>query len=225
LYNDVSANDREILARVANYTMTSVERQLALIQAVRYLVLRPIPGCFVECGVWRGGSSMAAALTLIQQGKLDRELYLYDTFEGMTPPASVDRTPDGVLAETHLSRNVSGTDYRCIAGIDEVRRNMALTGYPEHQIHYVKGPVESTIPAQSPPASIALLRLDTDWYESTKHELVHLFPRLSEGGILILDDYGHWQGAKKATDEYLASLDRKFYMHRIDYTGRLLVKM
>jgi len=83
---------------------------------------------------------------------------------------------------------------------------------------------EQTIPAHSPPAPIALLRLDTDWYESTKHEMVHLFPLLREGGVLIVDDYGHWQGARKAIDEYLAEHARREYLRRIDYTGRLLVK-
>jgi len=101
---------------------------------------------------------------------------------------------------------------------------MVSTNYPQDRVHFVQGPVEQTIPAHSPPAPIALLRLDTDWYESTKHEMVHLFPLLREGGVLIIDDYGHWQGARKAIDEYLAGQARREYLYRIDYTGRLLVK-
>jgi hypothetical protein len=84
--------------------------------------------------------------------------------------------------------------------------------------------VEQTIPASSPRGAIALLRLDTDWYESTKHELLHLFPLLERGGILIIDDYGHWQGARRAVDEYLSQLPHSYFLHRIDYTGRLIVK-
>jgi O-methyltransferase len=174
--------------------------------------------------VWRGGSSMAVALTLVQERATDRHLYLYDTFEGMTPPTTADKTADGVLAIDHLHRDVDKTDYWCIAGTDDVQRNMAATGYVQERIHFVKGPVEATIPAQAPREPIALLRLDTDWYESTRHELIHLFPLLVEGGILIIDDYGHWAGARKAVDEYFAGQSRQFYLHRIDYTGRLLIK-
>ena len=83
---------------------------------------------------------------------------------------------------------------------------MASTGYPPDRVRYVKGPVERTIPDRLPGGPIALLRLDTDWYESTRHELLHLFPLLSPGGVLIIDDYGHWSGARKAVDEYLGGL-------------------
>src|SRR4051794_18949916 len=83
---DVSADEEKILLRISEFTMTTVERQLAVIQAVRHVVRSGIPGCFVECGVWRGGSSMATALTLMQEGITDRDLYLFDTYEGMPPP-------------------------------------------------------------------------------------------------------------------------------------------
>jgi hypothetical protein len=222
--SDISTDDRSILERIEPYTMTGVERQLALIQAVRHLVRRGIPGSFVECGVWRGGSSMAVALALTQERDTRRDLYLFDTFQGMTPPTDVDKTADGMLAKTHLDRDVDRTGCWCVADIDDVERNMASTRYPGDRLHLVKGPVEETIPAQSPSGPIALLRLDTDWYESTKHELIHLFPRLGDGGVLIIDDYGHWEGARKAVDEYFGGLPEKYYMHRIDYTGRLLVK-
>ena len=150
---------------------------------------------------------------------------LFDTFEGMTPPKDVDRTVDHTLAQTHLDRDVDKTgEVWAVAGLDDVRHNMRSTGYPQDHVRYVKGPVETTIPSHSPVSPIALLRLDTDWYESTKHELTHLFPLLAEGGILIIDDYGHWEGARKAVDEYFAASGRPFYLHRVDYTGRLLVK-
>jgi hypothetical protein len=221
---DLSAQEREVVSRVAPYTMTSVERQVALVQAVRHIVRAGVPGCLVECGVWRGGSSMAAALTLLQEGRGDRHLYLYDTFEGMTPPTDADRNADGALARDLLASDASPAGVRAIANLDDVRRNMASTGYPADHVHFVAGPVERTLPAEAPGEPIALLRLDTDWYESTKHELMHLFPRLVEGGILIIDDYGHWEGARRAVDEYLAALPRRYLLHRIDYTGRLGVK-
>ena len=221
---DLSHEDRVILEQVAPYTMTSVERQMALVSATRYLVRQNIPGCVVECGVWRGGSSMAVAYTLRQENAADRNLYLYDTFNGMTSPTDVDMTTDGTLAQTHLDNDVDKTLTWCVAGIEDVQRNMEATGYPQTRVHLIKGPVESTIPERSPAEGIALLRLDTDWYESTRHELIHLFPRLVDGGILIIDDYGHWTGARKAVDEYLANWRSPYYLHRIDYTGRLLIK-
>ena len=221
---DLSADDRAVLGRIAGYSMTDVARQISLVQAVRYLVRRGIAGSFVECGVWRGGSSMAVALTLAQEGDTGRDLYLYDTFEGMTPPTDADRTADGTSAQSHLDGDADKTGYWCVAGLDDVRRNMLSTGYPPDRVHYAKGPVEATLPAQSPTGPVALLRLDTDWYESTRHELVHLFPLLCEGGVLIIDDYGHWAGARKAVDEYLAGQPRPFFLHRMDYTGRLLLK-
>jgi len=222
---DLSGADCAIIERIAGYTMTSVERQAALIQAVRHLVRQKIEGCFVECGVWRGGSSMAMALTLAQEGDTSRDLYLFDTFEGMTPPKDVDRMFDGTLALTHLDFDLNKAGWVwAVAGIDDVRHNMRSTGYQQKLVRYVKGPVETTIPSHMPVGPIALLRLDTDWYDSTKHELTHLFPLLTEGGVLIIDDYGHWEGARKAVDEYFAAYGRPFYLHRIDYTGRLLVK-
>jgi O-methyltransferase len=222
---DASPEDRRILEAVAGYTMTSVERQLALISSIRHIVKAGIAGCYVECGVWRGGSSMAAALAFQQAGDTARELHLYDTFEGMTPPTAADRTPDGTLAQAHLDADPARTGVNwCVAGLEDVQRNMASTGYPKERVHFVRGPVEATIPSQSPAGPIALLRLDTDWYESTKHELIHLFPKLQPGGILIIDDYGHWEGAKKAVDEYFSTLKPPHYLQRVDYTGRLLVK-
>ena len=101
---------------------------------------------------------------------------------------------------------------------------MKRSKYNPKLIHYVKGKVETTIPEQAP-KQISLLRLDTDWYASTKHELENLFPRLSPGGILIIDDYGDWQGARKAVDEYVANHAPSLFLSRLDYTGRISVKL
>ena len=166
---------------------------------------------------------MTIALTLLAQGDRSRSLYLYDTFEGMSAPTADDKSLDGVPADELLDRDPKGTGLWCYATLDDVRANMLSTGYPADKIHLIKGKVEDTIP-QNLPASLALLRLDTDWYESTKHELTHLYPRLSAKGILVINDYGHWQGARKAVDEYLHERGDKVYLHRINYTGRILVK-
>jgi hypothetical protein len=113
---------------------------------------------------------------------------------------------------------------RAQAKLSDVQRNLGSTQYPHDQIRYIVGKVEETIPRYLP-GQIALLRLDTDWYSSTHHELSHLYPLLSPQGFLIIDDYGHWAGARKATDEYFAAHKHPPFLHRVDYTGRIAQKM
>jgi hypothetical protein len=220
---DLTPADRARVVRVAPFTMTSPERRASLLGAVEHLVRNRIAGDIVECGVWRGGSMMLIALALMDRGDTDRHLFLYDTFEGMSEPTAEDRSVSGESAQSQLDRTRKGEGVWCEAGIDDVRANMWSTGYPRDHIHFVKGKVEETIP-QTLPARIALLRLDTDWYESTRHELVHLYPLLSMHGALIIDDYGHWQGARQAVDEYFAASVEPVFLHRVDYTARLVIK-
>lgn len=213
------ARDLAIIENVQPYTMTSPERIVALCDAVRYLSRNRIEGAIVECGVWRGGSMMAAAAALLEQGDVERDLYLYDTFDGMTEPTPDDvdfrgRTGAGLLSyyEEKVAR----------APLDEVKMNMSRTGYPVERCSFVVGSVEETL-SHTRPAKIALLRLDTDFYESTKQEMVHLFPLLVPGGVLVLDDYGAWKGARRAVDDYLDALPYRPLLHRIDFTGRICV--
>jgi O-methyltransferase len=209
--------------RCAPATMTSIERMYALYQAVRHVHAAEIPGDVVECGVWRGGSSMLAALALDSLGERERHVWLYDTFAGMPPPSDVDRSIAGQQATALLERTDSAGEHtRAVAALDEVKANLASTGFPSKRLHFVVGMVEDTIPATAP-EQISVLRLDTDWYESTRHELQHLWPRLSPGGVLIIDDYGHWQGARRAVDEFFATVE-PVLLQRIDYTGRLALK-
>ncbi|HKW01839.1 MAG TPA: TylF/MycF/NovP-related O-methyltransferase [Vicinamibacterales bacterium] len=224
-YPDFDPSHLETLNLVRQYTMTSPERIHALIEAVKYITRRRIPGAVVECGVWRGGSMMAAAKTLLSLGAADRDLYLFDTYEGMSAPTDHDvdlsgRRAASVLAETSPA---DASSYWCYASLEDVQRSVATIGYPEARVHYVRGKVEQTVPAEAPD-QIALLRLDTDWYESTKHELQHLYPRLSSGGVLIIDDYGHWKGSRQATDEFIDATPGFGLLTRIDYTGRLAIK-
>jgi O-methyltransferase len=210
---------RTVWRAVQPFTMTSPERIYAAVEAARYVVRNQIPGAIVECGVWRGGSSMAMAMALQSLGVKDRHLYLYDTFTGMSEPTEVDIRRDG---ESSLLK-YEITDDWCRCGSEEVAANIAATGYPSEMVTLVKGKVEDTLP-DAAPSEIALLRLDTDWYESTRHELIHLYPRLSEGGVLILDDYGSWQGARKAVDEYFSGLATSPLLCRIDHTGRTAIR-
>jgi hypothetical protein len=222
---DFTAEHISIIQAVTPYTLTSAERLFSLIEAVRYITRRKIPGSIVECGVWRGGSMMAAALALRSLNSAERDLYLFDTFEGMPRPTAEDVHHTGTPAIKVFTELQTGEDSssECEATLPEVQAAMTLSGYDPRRIHYVQGKVEATIPRHAP-EHIALLRLDTDWYESTRHELEHLYSRLSPGGILIIDDYGDWQGARKATDEFIASHAPDLFLSRIDYTGRIAIK-
>lgn len=221
---DMEPDFRDSFLRCQPFTMTSVQRMYALYQAVRYVGRAGIPGDVVECGVWRGGSSMLAALTLQAVGDMSRMLWLYDTFEGMAKPEALDVDFRSVPAAGEWERNAKPdrNDW-AYASLDEVEANMKSTGYPVGQLRYVKGKVEETLPAAAPP-EIAVLRLDTDWFESTLHELRHLYPRLAPGGVLIIDDYGWWQGAKEATDRFVKESGAVLLMNKIDFTGRLAIK-
>jgi O-methyltransferase len=212
---------RDIISAVSPFTMTSPERLASLCQGIAYIVSNNIPGDIVECGVWRGGSTMAAALALKHFSETDRSLFLFDTFEGMPQPTDADVvTSTGQTADSIFK--ASNGEW-CLAREDEVRRNILSTDYPTDRIFLIKGMVENTIPEHSPD-QIALLRLDTDWYESTKHELRNLYPVLSPRGVLIIDDYGHWDGARRAVDEYIKEERLPLLLSRVDYTGRMTVK-
>jgi O-methyltransferase len=220
---DFDAATAAVVQSVAPFTMTSPERIFALRQAVMYVCRHGITGAIVECGVWRGGSMMAVAKTLLELGAR-RELHLFDTFDGMPPPADVDRDLSGSPAALALAREekATGSTWAC-SPLAEVEHAVLATGYPASLVHFVPGRVEETLPGRAP-ERIAILRLDTDWYESTRHELEHLYPRLVAGGVLIIDDYGHWEGARRAVDEFLARTGTPILLNRIDYTGRIGVK-
>lgn len=222
---DFNSFHKSIIDRVKNYTVTSNERLYATIESTRYILKKQIHGSFVECGVYKGGSMMAVALTLLSEGVSDRDLYLFDTFEGMPKPSHKDKDFEGKPASVVFeSMKLSDTSSNWVnASLDEVKQAMSSTGYPDEKIHFIKGMVEETLPRYSP-ESIAWLRLDTDWYESTKHELECLFGNVSSLGVVIIDDYGHFQGAKEAVDEYFTQVKKYPYLHRIDFTGRLIIK-
>ena len=213
---------KKIMHAVRPRTMTGWQKLYGLVLATRYVVANDVPGAIVECGVWRGGSMQAAAYTLLEQDCRDRDLHLFDTFEGMPPPTEEDRRHDGTSAASLLEANRKEHPVWAYAGLDDVRAGMAETGYPVDLVHFHQGMVEDTVPDHAP-EEIAILRLDTDWYSSTKHELEHLFPRLARGGVLILDDYGHWDGARKATDEFLASVGEPLLLIPMS-AGRIAVR-
>lgn len=216
----MDASDEEIIERVKPYTQTSRERMVAMVNALRAIDAAGIKGDIVECGVWRGGN-----IILARKFSPDRFCWLYDTFSGMTEPGEFDRKPKGTPALAIWERKVGRGKPWCAASVDDVYAVLAKFDVDNPgKLRFVIGDVSKTLRMPNAlPDRIALLRLDTDWYESTKVELEVLYPRLAVGGILIVDDYGHWEGAKKAVDEFFAGQDVSF--HKIDYTGIMMVRV
>ncbi|MET7869356.1 TylF/MycF/NovP-related O-methyltransferase [Streptomyces cyaneofuscatus] len=219
---DYDDEARDIIRAVKPYSMTSPERLNAFILATRYIARHNIPGDIVECGVWRGGSMQACARTLLSVGEDERELYLFDTYEGMTPPTAEDLRRDGRPAQELLDAQGKDRPIWAVASLEDVQAGFENVPYPQERVHYVRGRVEDTVPAQAP-EQIAILRLDTDWYASTKHELEHLYSRLVSGGVLLIDDYGYWQGSRQAVDEFLDKTGERLLLLRMD-EGRIAVK-
>jgi len=201
---DATAAQIEIIEAVTPFTMTS------------------------QCGVWKGGSTAAAARTLVNLDQTNRTLWMYDTYDGMSAPTDNDvdflgQPAERLLSEADLSLATEKESIWCRCEIESVKATLLETGYPESRLRFVKGKVEETLTGQTP-EKIAILRLDTDWYESTLIELEVLYPKLVPGGVLIIDDYGHWQGCRRAVDEYFAANNVNMFLHRVDYTGRLGIK-
>lgn len=226
----LDAGERTRVERAQPYSMVGPERLVANMDAVAYIIKRRVPGALVECGVWRGGSVLAMILTLQDLGVTDRDVYLFDTFEGMTEPSKheTSRFSEPALETWTAAQREGRVPWEPMFGPDEfdlegVRNLIAGTGYPSEHLHFIVGRVEETLPDRAP-ERIALLRLDTDWYDSTVHELKHLYPRLASGGVLIVDDYGHWDGCRKAVDEYFSTTGPDVLLARIDYSARMAVK-
>jgi len=201
----------------SKFSMTGHTRMYLLSQAILNAKEKRLEGDFVECGVWRGGNILLYKL-LNDFYDLNKTIFAYDTFEGMTEPEDIDMDFCGTSAKKYL---ITNRKY-CSATIDHVRKNI-LEYTNLKKINFIFGPVEKTLLIKKNlPKKISVLRLDTDWYSSTKIELEILYPRLVDGGVLIIDDYGSWQGSKKATDEYF--FGKKKWLHVYDHTCRYLIK-
>jgi hypothetical protein len=221
---EATPEDLRLIHSVEADTMTSVERRWSTLISVRYVVRSNIAGAFVECGVWRGGQSALAAMTFQRENDL-RDLWLFDTFAGMTKPTEADVNLFGPSTHKTYEKSRRGdVNLWAYAPLDYVKNTMMKTGYPVEKMHFVQGAVEKTLREHELPPSIAVLRLDTDWYESTKVEMEVLYPRLARGGVLMIDDYGHYAGSRRAVDEYFSEAGIVPLLQPIDYTGRIFVK-
>ena len=218
----------EIMKSVRPFTMTSSQRIWGAMRSVRYLVENDLPGAIVECGVWRGGTIMAMLAELKLLGDESRDIYLFDTFSGMTDPTDWDIDARNGMSAAQLmnetaSESKGGDNVWAVSSLEQTRRNVLSIGYPEEKIHFVEGDVRVTLQSQVP-QEIALLRLDTDWYDSTAKELDVLYPNIVSGGVCIIDDYGHYAGTRKAVDEYLQERQIRPLIISLDYTARIWAK-
>lgn len=223
--DEATHEDVAVMESALPFTMVSRARLWSAVSAVKYVVTAGVPGAVVEAGVWKGGCSFAMASTLHQMAADSRGLWLYDTFDGMTAPTDRDiETASRGRAATILDRSASGSTYWARAHLEQVERLVAGSGMAPEHVHVVQGDVLQTLPEHAP-ARIAVLRLDTDWYESTKWELENLFDRVSPGGVIIFDDYGHWEGSRAAVDEFFARRALTPLLQVVDYSGRQMIKI
>lgn len=227
---EASEAELKLIEDSLEMSMVSRERMWALLNSVKYVLRNDLPGDFVECGVWRGGSSFLMASLLADATEAPRKVWLYDTFSGMVSPTKEDvrTSPEDVLFAGKSAAALMKMDATekansriwGVASLDEVKQNMKRSGIEDARLEFIEGDVAKTL-RQRKPERIAILRLDTDWYESTRAELEELAPRVVPGGVILVDDYGDWAGSRRAVDEYLDSLPHFPLVNRIDNTGRL----
>lgn len=233
--NGLSDTEQKILNGSNGWTMCSPLNKHLLMESVRYVYKNNIPGDIVECGVWRGGMMQIVARTLISEAQNDsdpsnlRKLWLFDTFEGMPAPShELDRDMyKGEHASAKMKREPkigpNGTHtIWCLADLEDVVNGMKLTDYPSSHVNYVKGLVEETLPNSSL-KKISILRVDTDWYSSTKHILKSLYEKVVSGGVIIFDDYESWEGARTAVNEFFTEEGIIPLLIRLD-KGRVYLK-
>jgi O-methyltransferase len=180
--------------------------------AIRYILQKNIEGAIVECGV-DNGNFEDIWIKELQRNNVIRDIYLYDTFEGLTEPSEYDYTcKDAKLYSMSFSqvhdtwknnKITETTNGWCYTPLQKVQDRLNSTRYPQDKLHYIIGDVMKTLNDKNNiPEKIAILRLDTDWYESSKYELEKMYDNVVTGGVIIFDDYYHWDGQRRATDEF-----------------------
>jgi hypothetical protein len=221
-YFPIEANnfERKIIRKSLNYSMTNNLRMFTLIKAFKYIIKNKIKGDFVECGVWKGGNLILLQNLIEKYAIYNKKIYAYDTFMGMSKFSKSDYTDNFVHASDVLKADKKTL---CYSSLEDFKNNFYSNTKFNKNLTIIKGEVEKTLrEKKNVPKKISILRLDTDYYSSTKIELEILWPRLSKGGILIIDDYGYWRGCKKAVDEFFYKKD-PLLLH-IDESCRILIK-
>jgi len=216
---ETSYIEKKFLKKSKKFSMTGYLRLYSVIWSFKHIMNNKVPGDFVECGVWKGGN-LILLKNLLTFYSINKKILGYDTFEGMSEPSKFDKKYDNRSAIKMYKKYKKDKVPWAKASLNEVKNNLLRNCKDLKNISLVKGKVESTL-KRIVPKRISLLRLDTDWYESTKISLRTLYPKLSKNGILIIDDYGNWKGCRKAVDEYFKKSKNLFY---VEGSCRLLIK-
>lgn len=234
---DLQREIEDAVERVRHHTMVTFSRLATNYQMAAYCEEAGLPGAFVECGVWKGGASGLMAIASLRHGSRPRDIHLFDSFDDMCEP---DESVDGDRAVnearewarqtgplTGALRPMEGF-YAHLGGpgspADCLELIVDRIGYPADRVHILQGWFQDTLPAAQGIDEIALLRLDCDYYHSTKYCLEHLFDRVVSGGFVVIDDYGWYEGCRKAVDEFLATLPRRYFLNHADADCRYLIK-
>ena len=201
------------------YTMVGYKRLSNVYELSKKVVKSNLQGDFVECGVWKGGCSAVMGFVAQKEGR-GRKTWLFDSFEGLPEPGK----EDGDLAKTYSENKMQGqmkTINKCVGPMEDVKKIIFdILKLNKENIKLKKGWFQDTLPlAKEKIEKISILRLDGDWYESTKVCLDNLYDNVSAGGYVVIDDYGHWEGAKKALNEFFEQRNINPKLVKIDYTG------
>jgi len=234
---DLGEEANKEIIKIRSNTMLPYGRLVTLYQQVVFCEKHSVPGSFVECGVWKGGAVGLIALANMKHGVERRHIHLFDSFQEICAP---DESVDGEEVVEKVRKkwgNVSlGGElepltgvYDSIGGPGTLEENQELlektVGYESKYLHYHVGWFQETLPVVSSDIdSIAILRLDGDWYASTKICLEHLYAKVVSGGFVIIDDYGGYEGCRKAVDEFIQANNLKAYLSQVDSSCRYWIK-
>ena len=237
LWRHDSAEARECMEQISGYTMVAGAGLLSLFQQALFCEKHGIQGSFVECGVWKGGSCGLMALANLRFGSSRRNIHLFDSFQDICEP---DATIDGERAikeAKEWSREPGSSGklrpltgfYDRSGGPGTLLENKNLLelniGYPAEFLHYHVGWFQDTLPRDAATVGpIAILRLDADWYASTKVCLSHLYENVVKGGFVVIDDYGAYEGCRKAVDEFVDKLARPVFLNYVNQDIRYWIK-
>ena len=226
IYADQTQFERSV-AVVRGATMLPHERMVSLYDQVSYCDRIGLAGALVECGVWKGGAVGLMALATMAHGGSPRDLHLFDSFTDICPPdpavdgdRAIQESGGRATADAQAPQPMEGF-YDSVGGhgtrADCERLIEGTIGYPSAAVHYHQGWFQDTVPETAKSIGpVAVLRLDGDWYASTMICLEHLYANVVEGGIVILDDYGTYDGCRRAVDEFLATRGIDVFLNRVD---------
>ena len=217
---EIGEENKILINSIGDYSLTPLVRRWNLIKSLHYINQNKLEGDIVECGIWRGGNLfLAKKIQDLYYKNIKRTFYGYDTFEGMPEPSVYDGEKIVQIYKNFLKKGERWTE----ASLDDVENSIKKLFLSLDDFNLVKGKVEDTIiNKKNLPSKISLLRLDTDFYESTKVELEILYPLLVQKGVLIIDDYGDFIGCRKAVDDYF--FDKNVLMISIDKSCRIIIK-